>query len=101
MLKGHILCKKGKQNTLLRKDIMSKSASFFAEIVFFFLRKGHFFLMFFFPQTHWEDWDKIIMQTRSIIPVEKMLVAFSMTQTCVEKKLVTLEWIWLKTRERP
>ena len=57
MLKGDILCKKGKQNTLLRKDIMLKSAFFFAEIVVFFLRKGHFFSCFFFAQTRWEDWD--------------------------------------------
>ena len=28
MLKGDILCKKGKQNALLRKDIMLKSAFF-------------------------------------------------------------------------
>ena len=55
MLKGDILCKKGKQNTLLRKDIMAKKCFFFAEIVFFFLRKGHFFLVFFFAQTRWED----------------------------------------------
>ena len=48
MLKGDILCKKGKQNTLLRKDIMLKSAFFFAEIVFFFSERGAFFSCFFF-----------------------------------------------------
>ena len=53
MLKGDILCKKGKQNTLLRKDIMLKSA-FFAEIVFF-SQKGAFFSRVFFAQTRWED----------------------------------------------
>ena len=47
MLKGVFCVKKGKQNTLLRTNIMSKSA-FFAEIVFCFLRKGRFFLVFFF-----------------------------------------------------
>ena len=50
MLKGDILCKRGKQNTLLRKDIMPKSALFFffAEIVFFFSERGVFFWFFFF-----------------------------------------------------
>ena len=55
MLKGHILCKKGKQNTLLRKDIMSKSALFLLKLWFFFSERGIFFLCFFFAQTHWED----------------------------------------------
>ena len=49
MLKGDILCKRGKQNTLLRKDIMPKSVVFFffCRNCGFFLRKGRFFLMFF------------------------------------------------------
>ena len=55
MLKGDILCKRGKQNTLSRKDIMPKSALFFAEIVFFFSERGIFSHVFFFPQTRWED----------------------------------------------
>ena len=42
MLKGDILCKKGKQNTLLRKDIMSKSALFLLKL-HFFSQKGVFF----------------------------------------------------------
>ena len=41
------MCKKGIQNTLLRMNIMSKSA-FFAEIVYFFSERGVFFLCFFF-----------------------------------------------------
>ena len=55
MLKGVFYVKKGKQNTILRTNIMSKSALFFAEIVFFFLRKGHFFLCFFFGTNMRED----------------------------------------------
>ena len=47
MFKWDILCKKGKQNTLLRKNIVSKSAFFKAEIVFFF-QKGTFFSCVFF-----------------------------------------------------
>ena len=49
MLKRHILSKKGKQITLLRSVIMSKSA-FFAEIVGVFLGMGHFlfFILFYF-----------------------------------------------------
>ena len=48
MLKGVFCVKKGKQNTLLRTNIMSKSA-FFAEIVgFFFSERGIVSLWFFF-----------------------------------------------------
>ena len=58
MLKGDILCKNGKQNTLLRKDIMLKSAFFFAEIVGVFSERGIFSsCFFFFAQTRWEDCD--------------------------------------------
>ena len=42
MLKGDILCKKGKQNTLLRKDIMLKNALFLLKLCFF-SQKGVFF----------------------------------------------------------
>ena len=48
MLKGDILSKKGKQITLLRSVIMSKSALFFAEIVFFSWEWGVFLLWVFF-----------------------------------------------------
>ena len=47
MLKGDILCKKGKQNTLLRKDIMLKSAFFLLKLCFF-SQKGAFFSRVFF-----------------------------------------------------
>ena len=47
MLKGDILCKRGKQNTLLRKDIMPKSAFLLLKLCFF-SQKGMFFSRIFF-----------------------------------------------------
>ena len=60
MFKGVFYEKKGKQNTLLRTNIMSKSA-FLLKLCFFFPQKGAFFsCVFFFAQTHWEDWGHLI-----------------------------------------
>ena len=57
MLKGHILCKKGKQNTLLRKDIMSKSGFFLLKL-FFFSQKGVFFSHVYFCSNRLGGLDK-------------------------------------------
>ena len=67
MLKGCILCKKKVNKIPFKKRYNVKKYSFFAEITFFFLRKGLFFLCFFFVQTHWEDCIGVLQTPTSMV----------------------------------